>query len=60
MGLLGTTTEQSYYSQSQSFTATSGQTAFILTKTYFPTIPAAVTDFDVFVDGTLISRTAYD
>ena len=60
MGLLGTTTEQSYYSQSQSFTATSGQTVFILTKTYFPTIPAAVTDFDVFVDGTLISRTAYD
>ena len=60
MGLLGTTTEQSYYSQSQSFTATSGQTAFILTKTYFPTIPAAVTDFDVFVDGTLISSTAYD
>ena len=60
MGLLGTTTEQSYYSQSQSFTATSGQRAFILTKTYFPTIPAAVTDFDVFVDGTLISRTAYD
>ena len=60
MGLLGTTTEQSYYSQSQSFTATSGQTAFILTKTYFPTIPAAVTDFDVFVDGTLISKTAYD
>ena len=60
MGLLGTTTEQSYYSQSQSFTATSGQTAFILTKTHFPTIPAAVTDFDVFVDGTLISRTAYD
>jgi hypothetical protein len=60
MGLLGTTTEQSYYSQSQSFIATSGQTAFILTKTYFPTIPAAVTDFDVFVDGTLISRTAYD
>jgi len=60
MGLLGTTTEQSYYSQSQSFTATNNQTAFILTKTFFPTIPAAVTDFDVFVDGTLISRTAYD
>jgi len=60
MGLLGTTTEQSYYSQSQSFTATNNQTAFILTKTFFPTIPALITDFDVFVNGTLASRTAYD
>ena len=60
MGLLGTTTEQSYYSQSQSFTATSGQTAFILTKTFFPTIPTSVDQFDVFVNGSLVSRSSYD
>ena len=59
MGLLGTTTEQSYYSQSQSFTATSSQTRFILTTTFFPTLPTAETQFDVFADGVQVSSSLY-
>ena len=59
MGLLGTTTEQSYYSQSQSFTATSSQTRFILTTSFFPTLPTAETQFDVFSDGVQISSSLY-
>ena len=59
MGLLGTTTEQSYYSQSQSFTATSSQTRFILTTTFFPTLPTAETQFDVFADGVQLSSSLY-
>ena len=41
MGLLGTTTEQAYYSQSQTFTGdgsgSSGTVAFTLTTALFPT-----------------------
>ena len=59
MGLLGTTTEQSYYSQSQSFTATASQTRFVLTTTFFPTLPTAETQFDVFADGTQLSSSLY-
>jgi hypothetical protein len=59
MGLLGTTTEQSYYSQSQSFTATASQTRFVLTTAFFPTLPTAETQFDVFADGTQLSSSLY-
>tara|TARA_A100001515_G_scaffold143882_1_gene146307 strand:+ start:2645 stop:3745 length:1101 start_codon:yes stop_codon:yes gene_type:complete len=59
MGLLGTTTEQSYYSQSQSFTATASQTRFVLTTSFFPTLPTAETQFDVFADGVQLSSSLY-
>ena len=63
MGLLGTTTEQSYYNQSQTFTGdgsgSSGKVAFTLTTTFFPTLPTAETQFDVFIDGTQISSSNY-
>ena len=63
MGLLGTTTEQSYYSQSQTFTGDgsggSGTVAFTLTTAFFPTLPTFETEFDVFINGVKISRSNY-
>jgi len=63
MGLLGTTTEQAYYSQSQTFTGdgsgSSGTVAFTLTTAFFPTLPTAETQFDVFADGTQLSSSLY-
>ena len=63
MGLLGTTTEQSYYNQSQTFTGDgsggSGTVAFTLTTTFFPTLPTAETQFDVFINGVQISSSNY-
>ena len=63
MGLLGTTTEQSYYSQSQTFTGdgsgSSGTVAFTLTTTFFPTLPTAETQFDVFINGIQVSSSNY-
>ena len=59
MGLLGTTTEQSYYGQSQSFTATASQTRFVLTTSFFPTLPTFETQFDVFADGVQVSSSLY-
>jgi|TARA_R110000764_G_scaffold149769_1_gene237459 hypothetical protein len=63
MGLLGTTTEQSYYSQNQTFTGdgsgSSGTVAFALTTTFFPTLPVFETEFDVFINGTQISTSNY-
>ena len=63
MGLLGTTTEQSYYSQSQTFTGdgsgSSGTVAFTLATTSFPTLPTAETQFDVFINNIQISSSNY-
>ena len=63
MGLLGTTTEQSYYKQSQTFTGdgsgSSGTVAFTLTTAFFPTLPTFETEFDVFINGTQISSSNY-
>ena len=63
MGLLGTTTEKSYYSQSQTFTGdgsgSSGTVAFTLTTAFFPTLPTFETEFDVFINGTQISSSNY-
>ena len=63
MGLLGTTTEQAYYSQSQTFTGdgsgSSGTVAFTLTTAFFPTLPTAETQFDVFINGVQISSSNY-
>jgi len=59
MGLLGTTTAESYYSQSQSFTGNGSTKVFALTKTNFPTLPAAITDFEVFINEIIISPNNY-
>lgn len=56
MGLLGTTTAKQYYNSSQEFTATASQTEFVLTVA---SLPALITDFLVFVDGTEVNPSTY-
>ena len=60
MGLLGTTTQQSYYSQSQSFTGTGSQQDFVLLTASFPTLPAAKTSIQVFVNNVEINTANYN
>jgi len=60
MGLLGTTTAESYYSQSQSFTGDGSAKIFTLTQASFPTLPSAETDFEVFINEVLIDPNNYD
>jgi len=66
MGLLGTTTQESYYNQSQSAwgetingSGSSGTVAFTLTTAYFSTLPTAETQFDVFINGKQVSSSNY-
>ena len=60
MGLLGTTTAESYYSQSQSFTGDGSAKIFTLTQSSFPTLPSAETSFEVFINEILINPNNYD
>ena len=60
MGLLGTTTQQSYYSQSQSFTGTGSQQDFVLLTASFPTLPAAKTSIQIFVNNVEINTANYN
>lgn len=56
MGFLGTTSAKQYYNSSQEFTATASQTEFVLTVA---SLPALITDFLVFVDGTEVNPSTY-
>ena len=58
MGLINVT-QQAYYSQSQSFTGNGSTTAFTLTNTYFPTLPSAKADIQIFVNGKEINTANY-
>jgi len=58
MGLINVT-QQAYYSQSQQFTANGSTDVFTLLTTYFPTLPAAKADIQVFIDGKEISTGNY-
>ena len=60
MGILGTTTQQSYYSQSQSFTGTGSQQDFVLLTASFPTLPAAKTSIQIFVNNVEINTANYN
>ena len=60
MGLLGTTTQESYYNQSQTFTGDGSTTAFVLTDAYFPVVPDLKTEFEVFINNTLIKSSNYN
>jgi len=63
MGLLGTTTKQSYYSQSQSFTGTGSATGasgeFTLTIASFPTLPLLQSEIKVFINNREITKSNY-
>ena len=60
MGLLGTTTQESYYNQSQTFTGDGSTTAFVLTDAYFPVVPDLKTEFEVFINNILIKSSNYN
>jgi hypothetical protein len=64
MGLLGTTTQQSYYQQSQTFTNANGvitgsSGGFRLTTAYFPTLPTTEAQIEVFINGIQINQDNY-
>jgi len=66
MGLLGTTTQQSYYSQTQTTWAetingagSTGTLTFGVTTVYFPTRPTQQADIAVFIDGVEIKKNTY-
>tara|TARA_B100000902_G_scaffold398702_1_gene466474 strand:- start:2189 stop:3325 length:1137 start_codon:yes stop_codon:yes gene_type:complete len=59
MGLLGTTTQESYYNQSQTFTGDGTTKTFTLLQASFPTRPTAEEQFEVFINETLIDPNNY-
>ena len=59
MGLLGTTTAESYYNQSQSFTGNGSIHQFVLLQTYFPTVPTAKEQFEIYINDILINPNNY-
>jgi hypothetical protein len=59
MGLINVT-QQAYYSQSQSFTGDGSTTAFTLTTTYFPTLPTAKSQIQIFVNGKEVNTANYN
>jgi hypothetical protein len=62
MGLLGTTTQESYYNISQSTWSTApngSQLTFVLTTSYFDPLPTAETQFEVFINDTQITSSNY-
>mgnify|MGYP001425278729 CR=1 FL=1 len=59
MGLLGTTTAESYYSQSQSFTGNGTAHQFVLLQSSFPTVPTAKEQFEVYINDILINPNNY-
>jgi hypothetical protein len=60
MGLINVT-QQAYYSQSQSFTGDGSKTTpFELLVTYFPSLPAAKADIQVFINGKEINTANYN
>ena len=59
MGLLGTTTQESYYNLTQSFTGNGSTTAFALTTASFDPLPTAETQFNVFINDVQISSSNY-
>lgn len=59
MGLLGATTQESYYNQSQTFTGDGSTTTFVLTNVYFPVVPDLKSEFEVFINNVLITSSNY-
>jgi hypothetical protein len=59
MGLINVT-QQAYYSQSQSFTGNGSATQFTLTTTFFPTLPTAKSQIQIFVNGKEVNTANYN
>ena len=52
-------TQEAYYNISQSFSGNGSTKVFTLTTAYFSTLPTAESQFDVFIDGTQVSKSNY-
>lgn len=59
MGLLGTTTQESYYNISQSFSGNGTAKVFQLLTTSFDPLPTNENQFNVFINGRQISSSNY-
>tara|TARA_R100000278_G_scaffold40920_1_gene36038 strand:+ start:473 stop:1642 length:1170 start_codon:yes stop_codon:yes gene_type:complete len=59
MGLLGTTTQQSYYNQSKSWTGDGTTVSFNVADSDFPTRPTQQTQIIVFINNIEISKSNY-
>ena len=59
MGLLGTTTQESYYNQSQTFIGTGSQTTFTVLTSAFTTRPVQQQGIDVYINNKLIAKNTY-
>ena len=59
MGLLGTTTQQSYYNQSKGWTGDGTTLTFNVATTDFPTRPTQQVNIIVFIDGIEIAKNNY-
>ena len=59
MGLLGTTTQQSYYNQSKSWTGDGSTLSFNVADSDFPTRPTQQTQIRVFINNIEISKSNY-
>jgi hypothetical protein len=59
MGLLGTTTQESYYNQAQSFTGDGTTKVFAISINSLNPLPSVETDFEVFINEKLVSPDNY-
>jgi hypothetical protein len=59
MGLLGTTTQESYYNQAQSFTGNGTTKVFEISINSLNPLPSVETDFEVFINEKLVSPDNY-
>jgi len=59
MGLLGTTTQESYYNQAQNFIGNGSTKVFAISTNSINPLPSAESEFEVFINEQLISNDNY-
>ena len=59
MGLLGTTTQESYYNQAQTFLGDGSTKVFAISTNSINPLPSAETDFEIFINSTSVDNANY-
>ena len=59
MGLLGTTTQESYYNQAQTFLGDGSTKVFAISTNSINPLPSAETDFEIFINNTSVDNANY-
>ena len=59
MGLLGTTTQESYYNQAQTFLGDGSTKVFAISTNSINPLPSAETDFEIFINDTSVDNANY-